>query len=170
MGDPATKTSKAWSYKCQSEWGYLAEETALKPQSEAAKWHNELTKEYGGNYNLWPRIGRQQGFRAFKNGASIVMELKVGNESQTFVSERMPEALDDAIKKRNYDKFRTVCDELSPQELYDSLPMCFPMTHTLSVWGKTIQRSSALPASRMGGEGCADDDAEALGKVLHEGC
>jgi len=115
MSDPAMTSSKAWSYKCQCEWGYLAEEAALKPQSEAAKWHSELAKEYGGDYNQWPRIGCQQGFRAFKNGASMVMELKVGNEFQAFVSERMPETLDDAIKKRNYDKFRKYATSCRPR-------------------------------------------------------
>ena len=63
----------------------------------------------------------------------MVMELKVDGEFKAFVSERMPEALDDAIKGRNYDKFLQVCDNLTPKELYDSLPMCFPMTHTIDV-------------------------------------
>ena len=75
----------------------------------------------------------------------MVMELKVENEIKAFVSERLPEALDDAIKKRNYDKFRSVCDKLSPQELYDSLPMCFPMTHTLEVDGKPFRGVARYP-------------------------
>ena len=70
-------SAKTWAFKCHCEWGYLKEETDLKPQSAAAQWYNELSKEYGDDFNAWPRIGCQQGFRAFKNGPSMVVELKI---------------------------------------------------------------------------------------------
>ena len=83
QNDPAMVSSKAWSFKCHCEWGYLQEEALLKPKSEAAKWYAELATQYGLNYNMWPRVGCQQGFRAYKNGASMVMELKIGRGIQS---------------------------------------------------------------------------------------
>ena len=125
--------------------GYLEEESLLKPNSEAAKWFAELKGEYGADFNMWPRVGCQQGFRAFKNGASMVVELKVNGEFQAFVSERLPEALDGAIKKRNYDQFQEACGTLTPKELYDALPMCFPMTHTTEVNGRPFRGVARYP-------------------------
>jgi len=145
QNDPSMQSSKQWNFKCHCEWGYLQEEAQLKPNSEAAKWYAELSREYGADYNQWPIIGCQQGFRAYKNGPSMVMELKIDGEYKAFVSERMPEALDDAIKGRNYDKFRKVCDNLTPKELYDSLPMCFPMTHTISINGRPFRGVARYP-------------------------
>ena len=145
QNDPSMMSSRAWNFKCHCEWGYLQEEALLKPNSEAAKWYAELSKEYEDDFNMWPIIGCQQGFRAYKNGASMVMELKINGEYQAFVSERLPEALDDAIKGRNYAKFREICGALTPKELYDSLPMCFPMTHTITVNGRPIRGVERYP-------------------------
>ena len=83
----------------------------------------------------------------------MVMELKVDGVFKAFVSERMPEALDDAIKKRNYDKFCQVCDNLTPKELYDSLPMCFPMTHTIEVKGRPFRGVARYPLLAWEAEG-----------------
>ena len=153
QNDPTMVSSKAWSFKCHCEWGYLQEEAILKPMSEAAKWYAELATQYGPDYNMWPRVGCQQGFRAYKNGASMVMDLKIDGEFKAFVSERLPEALDDAIKGRNYDKFLEVCDNLTPRELYDSLPMCFPMTHTIEVNGRPFRGVARYPLTAWEAQG-----------------
>ena len=143
--DPTFTTSQRWSFKCMCEWGYLKEEAQLKTHSEAAKWFDELSVEYGSDYHRWPSVGCGGGFRAFANGASMVVELKIDGEYQAFVSERLPESLDDAIKNRNYKAFKAVCQTLSPQELYDSLPMCFPMKHTLTMGGKPFRGIARYP-------------------------
>jgi hypothetical protein len=141
----AFTTSKKWSFKCLCEWGYLAEEAHQKPESEAGKWFRELSKEYGDDFNRWPSIGCKQGFRPFANGASCVMELKIGNEWQAFVSERLPPALDDEIKGRNYLAFQKACSAMTPQDIYEALPMCFPMTHQLTVNGKIFRGVARYP-------------------------
>ena len=146
-------TSKAWSFKCCCEWGYLEEEAMMKPSSAAAQWYNELAREYGKDFNDWPRIGCHQGFRAFRNGPSMVVEMKIDGEFQAFMSERLPEALDDAIKKRNYECFTKACDALSPQEIYDALPMCFPMTHTITVGGKPFRGVARYPLAAWEAQG-----------------
>jgi len=64
---------------------------------------------------------------------------------KAFMSERLPEALDDAIKKKSYDKFQQICSSLTPQEIHDSLPMCFPMTHNIMVNGKTFRGVARYP-------------------------
>ena len=122
--DPGMTGSMKWSYKCSCEWGYLKEEAELKPGSPAAEWYNEVQGEYGEDFNVWPRFGCKQGFRAFANGASCVMELKVGDKWQAFVSERLPPQLDDALKGRNYECFKGACARLTPREIYNALPMC----------------------------------------------
>jgi hypothetical protein len=143
--DAAFTTSRKWSYKCLCEWGYLAEEAHLKPDSEAARWFAELSREYGSDFNRWPRIGCEQGFRPFANGASCVVELKIGDEWKAFVSERMPPALDDEIKGRNYQYFQRACERITPQDLYDALPMCFPMTHQLMLNGTVFRGIARYP-------------------------
>ena len=105
----------------------------------------ELIEEYGPDYQKWPQIGCHQWFRPFANGASCVVELKVGEEWQAFVSERLPPALDDEIKGRNYRKFKVACARLTPQEIYNVLPMCFPMTHQLQVNGKPFRGIARYP-------------------------
>jgi len=145
QGDMGLRSSKSWSFKCLCEWGYLQEEALRKPGSAAAKWFEELSREYGDDFNTWPRIGCQQGFRPFKNGPSMVMEMKIDGEYKAFMSERLPEALDDAIKKQNYHAFNNACKALTPQEIYDSLPMCFPMTHVIEVNGKPFRGVARYP-------------------------
>ena len=134
-----------WSCKCYCEWGYLKEEAELEPGSAAADWYNEFRGEYGEDFNEWPRIGCKQGFRAFANGASCVMELMVGDKWQAFVSERLPPQLDDALKGRNYECFKGACSQLTAREIYNALPMCFPMTHTLNVGGKQFRGVARYP-------------------------
>ena len=83
----------------------------------------------------------------------MAMGLKVAGEYKTFVSERMPESLNDAIKGRSYDKFRKVCDNITPKALYDSLPMCFPMTHVIQVNGKPFRGVARYPLAEWEREG-----------------
>ena len=147
------QTSKVWSFKCCCEWGYLEEEALRKPGSVAAQWYKELAEEYGDDFNVWPRIGCQQGFRAFRNGPSMVVEMKIDGEFKAFMSERLPEALDDAIKKKNYDCFKGACAALTPQEIYNSLPMCFPMTHTIEVKGKPFRGVARYPLTAWEAQG-----------------
>ena len=71
--------------------------------------------------------------------------MKIDGEFKAFMSERLSEALDDAIKKKNYNCFNNACGALTPQEIYNSLPMCFPMTHTITVRGKPFRGVARYP-------------------------
>ena len=83
----------------------------------------------------------------------MVVELKIDGVYKAFMSERLPEALDDAIKKKNYDKFKEVCNNLTPQEIYESLPTCFPMTHNIMVNGKPFRGVARYPLATSQAEG-----------------
>ena len=83
----------------------------------------------------------------------MVMEMKIDGEYRAFMSERLPEALDDAIKKKNYNAFNNACQALSPQEIYESLPMCFPMTHTIMEKGKPFRGVARYPLAAWEREG-----------------
>ena len=152
-----------WSYTCSCEWGYLKEEAELKPGSPAAEWYSELKGGYGEDFNRWPRFGCRQGFRAFANGASCVMELKVGDTWQASVSERLPPQLDDALKGRSYEFFKVACARLTPREIYNALPMCFPMTHVLTVGSKEFRGVARYPLKQWE-EWCSCDDTKCWAK------
>ena len=83
----------------------------------------------------------------------MVVELKIDGEYKAFMSERLPEALDDAIKKKNYDAFQRVCSSLTPQEIYDSLPRCFPMTHNIIVNGRKFRGVARYPLAAWEAQG-----------------
>ncbi len=51
-------------------------------------------------------------------------------EWQSFMADRLPIELDDAIKKKHAD-FYMAQKELTPTELMDVLPISFPVTHNL---------------------------------------
>ena len=66
-----------------------------------------------------------------EKGASQVVEL-MGEDGvwKSFMAERMPQELDDAIKG-HHAKFYMAQKELTPQELMDVLPVSFPVTHNI---------------------------------------
>ena len=59
----------------------------------------------------------------------MVVELKMGNgEWQSFIADRLPQELDDAVKG-HHAAFFMAQKELTPDELFDVLPVAYPMTH-----------------------------------------
>ena len=59
----------------------------------------------------------------------MVVELLLADNTWTaFVSARLPQELDDAIKGKRAEFYMGARD-LSPDELLESVPMAFPMTH-----------------------------------------
>ena len=51
----------------------------------------------------------------------------------SFMTERIPEVIDDEIKK-HHASFLLAAELLSPADLFEVLPMCFPMTHPVPVF------------------------------------
>ena len=122
-----------WSYKCICEWEYLFMEHVLKPESEGAKWYEELVQAYGGDWRKFPRVGCESRFGPYASGPSVVVEMDQPNgETTAFMAERMPTVLDDEVKKMNLEltkRFMESADKCDPQKIYDLLPMSFPMSH-----------------------------------------
>eukprot|EP00959_Pyramimonas_sp_CCMP1952_P336885 7054403-Pyramimonas_sp.AAC.1 len=58
----------------------------------------------------------------------MVVELKVGEKLEALVAERLPQALDDAIKDNHY-TFYDAAQKMSPEGLFELIPIAFPMTH-----------------------------------------
>jgi hypothetical protein len=142
--------SKAkWTWKCHCEWGYLVKEAYVKgPESDAYKWMKELEAEYGMDIAQWPNIGCGGGFRACSNGPSMVIEVRVDSEEGTweaFLSERLPPIIDDCIKGEHLAAFQKAMGKVSPDEIYDLLPMTFPKTHNLVHNGKVLRGISKYP-------------------------
>ena len=120
----------AWKWICQVDWEPLVIEKEKYPEDEMLeKWVNDLVNQYGDDWKKWPQPGCNSNFRPWRNGASMVVELKMGpNEWTSFMAERLPEELDDEIKKVHANYFLAQKD-LTADELLDVLPIQFPMAH-----------------------------------------
>ena len=64
----------------------------------------EMQETFGKDINNWPKIGCMAGFRPCANGPSMVMELLVDGKWIAFISERIPDQIDDCLKKANLAK------------------------------------------------------------------
>ena len=96
----AARPPNRWKFVCKLEWGRFVEAPEQFPESEdLQKWVGDLTVKYGP-VEHWPQIGCGSKFRPWAKGASMVVELKMGNgEWQSFMPEPMPAELDDTIPK-----------------------------------------------------------------------
>ena len=65
----------------------------------------------------------------WKKGSSRVVEIKLSDNTwEAFFAERLPQILDDEIKKEHA-LFYNAGEKLTAEELKDSIPVTFPMTH-----------------------------------------
>ena len=60
----------------------------------------------------------------------MIVELRTDLGTEAFVADRIPPILDDEIKKVHAD-FYKAASKLDARELFDDLPMSFPITHTI---------------------------------------
>ena len=111
-----------WKWVCSLDWKELIKAQEQFPHNEdLGTWVKDLKEKYG-SVESWPKIGCHANFVPYKKGASQVVELRMGNgEWQSFMAERMPQELDDAIKG-HHAKFYMAQKMLTPQELMDVLP------------------------------------------------
>ena len=121
-----------WQWYCRVDWEPLVKEFEKHPEDVMLnKLVTYLKGKYGEDRAEWPQVGCGARFTPFKKGASMVVEIKqADNEWTSFVAERIPSELDDAIKGHRA-KFYMAQKDLTPEELLDTLPMAFPMTHTI---------------------------------------
>ena len=120
-----------WKYKCRVMWEPLVREQEKNPADPMLrKWVDDMTATYG-EVEKWPQLGCESNFVPFKKGGSMVVEIKQENgEWTSFVAERLPEELDDEIK-RVHAHFYMAQQDLTPEELKEILPISFPMTHNI---------------------------------------
>ena len=77
----------------------------------------------------------------------MVVEVLDKGEFMTFMSYRLPAALDDAIKGATFEAMSRAAMRVTPDDIYNSLPMMFPMTHLLTMNGNTVPGLSCYPVT-----------------------
>ena len=126
------KLEGRWKFTCNVDWTPLVKEAEKCPEDMMLNgWVTDLKGKYGEDLTQWPKIGCGNGFVPWKKGASMVVEVQLADKSWTsFMSERLPQELDDEIKK-HYAAFYKAAEGLTPEDLQEAIPMGFPMTHLL---------------------------------------
>ena len=119
-----------WKWKCEVVWEPLVAEAKKYPDfAMLQEWVAIMTKKHGDDCCKWPKIGCTANFVPWKKGPSMVMELKTkSGEWSSFMSARLPQELDDAIKAKHA-AFYLAQKNITADDLLESLPICFPMTH-----------------------------------------
>eukprot|EP00974_Lingulodinium_polyedra_P114315 11067495-Lingulodinium_polyedra.AAC.1 len=81
-------------------WEPLVEEAAKRPDDPVLQgWIRDLTTTWGSDIKRWPQVGCGSNFYPWKKGASMVVEIQTqAGEWMSFMSDRLPSQLDDAIK------------------------------------------------------------------------
>ena len=67
-------------------------------------------------------------FIPWARGASKVVELRVGNAIHAILAERLPEELDDEIKKVQYEWHRA-CGRTTAEQIAEAIPCCLPKSN-----------------------------------------
>ena len=130
-----TKKGTKWKFKCRVDWSALA--LAALQESEKGeppvlnKWVKRLRAKFGDDISKWPQIGCGANFYPFRNGYSMVVELRIqGDHWEAIAADRVPEILDNAIKAHQYE-FYLQFRRMTPEELKEVVPVSLPMTHVM---------------------------------------
>ena len=76
-----------------------------------------------------PRLAATPSLCLGQKGYSMVVELRLGDGEWTaFMSDRLPNELDDAIKNKRA-AFYMAAGNITPDQLLEVIPMTFPLTH-----------------------------------------
>ena len=122
---------KRWKWVCKVDWSALTTAAERQPTEKLTAWVRELTEKYGDDCTKWPSIGCGANFKPWAKGHSMVVEIMLKDGSWTaFISDRIPEELDDAIKGKHAE-FHNAMNGMSPEELQALIPMDFPMRHIM---------------------------------------
>ena len=119
-----------WKFRCRVVWDEFVKLSTgddADPQVEA--WVDNLKQEYGEDHDQWPEVGCGARFRPWTNGPLRVVEMRQSDgQWKAFMADRMPTALDDAIKGRHWEMAKAL-GQMSSRDLWESVPMIFPMTN-----------------------------------------
>ena len=112
-----------WSFKCK----ICPEKIKLKQP----KMYQTIKKAMGDTpEEKWsictPCCGSK--FIPWARGASKVVELRVGNAIHAILAERLPEELDDEIKKVQYEWHRA-CGRTTAEQIAEAIPCCLPKSN-----------------------------------------
>ena len=101
------------------------------PEDKLLKgWVDDLHKRYG-EVTKWPKIGCESEFVPHAKGYSMVAEVLCADGVwAAFSADRMPQQLDDEIKKAHA-AFYMAGRKLNETELLNIIPVTFPMTNLL---------------------------------------
>eukprot|EP00974_Lingulodinium_polyedra_P112274 10860480-Lingulodinium_polyedra.AAC.1 len=94
---------------------------------------------------------------------AIEMQAKDG-EWLSFMAERLPAQLDDAVKGAKAEFYMSAKD-LTPEELQEELPMACP----IDAWGQRLPLRCKIPDTRVGRGRCPNDDRQRMGNVVPKG-
>ena len=118
-----------WQFKCLIDWEPLRRARERFPDNERLReWVEALNEQYGDD---WPALGCHSKFKPWAKGASMVLELHMGDGRwQAISADRLPAILDDEIKEKQRE-FLAATKLLKPDDLLEILPMSFPETYVL---------------------------------------
>ena len=91
----------------------------------------QMTKRYSPDKTTWPKIGCGTKFRPWARGASKLLEIETSHGWVNIIADRLPEQLDDEIKKVQYE-FCKCCNKVTAEDILASVPIAFPRLNVLS--------------------------------------
>ena len=101
-----------------------------------------------GEVSQFPHIGCGANYLPWKRGPSMVCEIQMragSGDWEAFLADHTPPALDDMLKKLNFDALSKAFSELSPETIYTAIPMTMPMTHLATAGGRTMAGVARYP-------------------------
>ena len=119
-----------WKYYCKLNWPRLKE---MNPKAYD-KWEEKfgpLTMDQWG-YWSWPSPCCGAKFIPWARGASKVLEFYCPKSHKwwTLVAERLPQVLDDEIKKK-LNEWHEICGHVTAEDIMKHIPEVWPKTHVL---------------------------------------
>ena len=115
---------------CNVDWEQLVLAGVHFPENKDLQvWVRNMKNKHGDDWTAWPQVGCKSHFVPWKKGFSSVVEIKLSGDTwEAFSADRSPIILDDEIKKQQA-QFYKAGEKLTAEDLYDSTPVTFPMTH-----------------------------------------
>ncbi len=112
-----------WRFYCGVQWPVVAE------KSDHIMQH--MVRVHGENLKRWPDPGCGARFIPHARGPSKVVEMLVAGEWVCFLAERLPQLLDDEIKKQ-LEKWHEQLGHVTAEEMQAAIPIVYPKTNAFS--------------------------------------
>ena len=95
---------------------------------------DRMVTKYRDNPDTWPSVGCGVRYRPWRNGLGMVLEFKAGDTWKCFLADVIPELLDNEIKQHQAE-WNNALSCLSPDDVYDLIPVTFPRASPITVAG-----------------------------------